>query len=131
MLPVRFSSPDEKRTGRKIKQFKMKESKVVHQDKIVIEIKMIGEQSDKFCPVIAREKIVYVNDEVVYKEWQSWPQFQHKENTSVALENLERQLSFRKQSQSAKNSRSNRGNFVNRVKMVWAKLLAKVVNFKT
>ena len=109
----------------------MKENKVVHQDKIVIEIRMIGEQSGKFCPITAREKVVYVNDELVYKEWQSWPQFHHKENTSVALENLERQLSFRYQSSGSKQGSNNGRNFTQCVKMVWAKFLLKVFNLKS
>lgn len=109
----------------------MKEKTIVHSERIVIQTNFYGEKKSKFSVVSGREKVVFVNDEIVFKEWQSWPQFQHKENTSVALENLEKQLSFRKQSQSSKDCRSNRGNFINRVKMVWAKLFAKIVNFKT
>ena len=109
----------------------MEKDTIVNTETTLIKVNYYGEPRGKFSIVKAREKIVFVNDEIVYKEWQSWPQFQHKENTSVALDNLEKQLSFRKQSQSSKNCRSNRRNFVNRIKMVWAKLFAKMVNFKT
>ena len=104
---------------------------IVHTEKIVIETNFYGEKKTKLSAVSAREKIVFVNDEVVYREWQKCPQFQNNGNTSVALNELEKQLSFRQQSKSAKQCRSDRRNFIQRVKFVWAKLLAKVVNFKT
>ena len=104
---------------------------IVHTEKIVIETKFYGEKKTIFSAVSAREKIVFVNGEVVYKEWQKGPHFQNNGNTSVALNELEKQLLFRQQSKSAKQSRSNRRNFIQRIKFVWCKLLAKIVNFKT
>ena len=102
-------------------------------EKTVIEVNFYGElQKDKdFKTVNSREKIVYVNGELIYKEWQSWPQFHHKESTSVALENLERQLSFRKHCSSGKQSSNDSRNFAQTVKMVWAKFLFKMFNFKS
>ena len=111
----------------------MKQQKPLFTDVTVIEVTYLGEPTIKLSGGIinSREKKVTVNGELIYTEWQTWPQFHHKENTSVALENLERQLSTRKQSQSTKKSSSNRRNFVDRFKFVWAKLFPKVVNLKT
>jgi hypothetical protein len=104
---------------------------IINTEKIVIETNFYSEKKTICSVISASEKIVFVNDEVVYKEWQKYPHFQNNGNTSVALNELEKQLLFRKQSKSAKQSRSYRRNFVQRVKLVWAKLLAKIVNFKT
>lgn len=103
---------------------------IVHTEKIVIETNFYGEKKTRFSAVSAREKVVFVNDEVVYKEWQTCPQFQKEGNTSVALQNFEEQLLLRQQSKSTKQSRSNGRNFVQRVKLVWSKLFFKIVNFK-
>ena len=50
---------------------------IVHTEKIVIETNFYGEKKTKLSAVSAREKIVFVNDEVVYREWQKCPQFQN------------------------------------------------------
>ena len=60
-------------------------------EKIVIVTNFYSEKKT-ICPAVsAREKIVFVNDEVVYREWQKCPQFQNNGNTSVALNELEKQ----------------------------------------
>ena len=104
---------------------------IVHTEKIVIETNFYGEKKPIFSVVSAREKIVFVNDEVVYKEWQKCPYFQINGNTSVALNELEKQLSFRYHGGGSKQSTNNRRNFAQRVKVVWAKFLLKVFNFKS
>ena len=109
----------------------MKKNTVVKTDEIIIKVDFIGEPIAKFSKIVAKEKSVFVNGELVFKEWQSWPQFQNIENTSVALENLEKQLSFRYHGGSSKQSSNNRRNFAQRVKVVWAKFLLKVFNFKS
>ena len=99
----------------------------------IITVNYYGEKpKDKSFKVVkSREKKVSVNGDLVYTEWQSWPQFHHKENTSVALENLESQLSLRNHSSSSKQSSDDSRNFAQTVKMVWAKFLFKMFNFKS
>ncbi len=98
---------------------------IVHTEKIVIVTNFYGEKKPIFSDVSAREKIVFVNDEVVYKEWQMCPQFQNNGNTSVALCELEKQLSFRQQGKSTEKCRSDRRNLIQRIKFVWRKLFPK------
>ena len=108
----------------------MKQETIVFTEKIVIQTNFYGEKKTRFSAVSAREKIVFVNDEVVYKEWQKFPQFQNNGNTSVALNELEKQLSFRQQSKSTKKCRNDRRNFIDCIKFVWAKLFSKNINLK-
>jgi hypothetical protein len=67
-----------------------------------LKLTFYGEKKARSSVVSAREKFVFVNDEVVYKEWQKCPHFQKNVNTSIALNELEKQLSFRQQSKSTK-----------------------------
>jgi len=109
----------------------MENLSICHSETIVVKVNYLGELKNKHSNIYAREKIVSVNDEIVYKEWEKCPHFLQTGNTSVALHEFEKQLSFRQQIKSAKQSRSNRRNFIQCVKIVWAKLLFKVFNFKT
>lgn len=124
MLAVRFVVHRQKN--------KIMKQQFLFADKTIIEVTYYGEsqRDGTFGTVKSREKKVSVNGELVYTEWQTWPQFHHKGNTSVALENLERQLSFRKHSSSGKQSANDSRNFTQTVKMVWAKFLFKMFNFK-
>ena len=103
---------------------------IVHTEKIIIETNFYGDKKTIFSTVSAREKIVFVNDEVVYREWQKCPQFKNNGNTSVALCELEKQLSFTQQGKSTEKCRSYRRNLIQRIKFVWRKLFPKKINFK-
>ncbi|TAD94502.1 MAG: hypothetical protein EAY75_00015 [Bacteroidetes bacterium] len=104
---------------------------VLHTQKVVIETKFYGLKKTALSAASAREKIVTVDDEVGYKEWQRYPQFQHTGKTGMALHEFEKQLSFRQQGKPTKKRSSNRRNFVERIKFVWRKLFFKAINFKT
>lgn len=109
----------------------MNQNEIVRTEKIVIKTNFYGEKKSIFSAVSAREKTVFVNDEVVYKEWQKCPQFQNNGGISVALNELEKLLSFRQHSQSSKKRLGNCRNFAQCIKLIWSKLLFKIVNFKT
>ena len=109
----------------------MKEQKELYTDKTVIEVTYFGQPNKLGGTINSREKKVSVNGELIYTEWQSWPQFHHKENTSVALENLERQLSFRQHTNCRQERTGNSGKLAKFFKIVWAKLFNKIINFKT
>lgn len=99
-------------------------------DKIVIEVNLFGETKNNYSKVLAREKVVTLNGEIVYKEWERWPQFYKSDKSSVLLDNFLKQVSFMQQSQPGENSSRNSRNFVSNLKFIWAKFLFKIVNFQ-
>ena len=70
----------------------MKENVIVNTDTIVIKVNYYGQKHEDYSTVESREKTVTVNDKVVYREWQTCPEFQSRGNTGVALQNLEERL---------------------------------------
>lgn len=81
--------------------------------------------------VTSRERIVTLNDKIIYRELQTWPQFQNDTQIGATLHDLEKQLSFGQQRQSTEKSRGNTRNFIQPIKFIWAKLFAKIINFKS
>lgn len=109
----------------------MSKQVIVHTNKIVIETNFYGEKKTTFSTVLGCEKIVFVNDEAVYKEWHKMPQYKSDGSIGVALNEFEKHFLFRKQSNTTKQSCGNRRNFIQRIKFVGSYLLFKIVNFKT
>lgn len=128
----------------------------VRTEKIVIEINYLTkEKKEVFSEITAREKIVFFNDQVVYKEyshltmdgykeqigailekleeqvsfWNQTAQF-NSVSTIKILEKLEEQLSFWKQSKTTKESRCNTRKFIESIKLIWRQLTFKIINFK-
>lgn len=99
---------------------------IVSTDKIVIEINLLGQLGSRFSTVTGRKKKVIVNDELIYEEYESYPQFSRTTKTAVLLNELERHLSFRQHTKSGEQGRSYGRNFVSRVKIILSKLLLRL-----
>jgi hypothetical protein len=89
-------------------------NQIINSQKIVIETNFYGEKKELMSPVTAIEKVVTIDDIVVYKQWQKSQL--HTANTKVsdALNELDNQLFFRQQCQTTKKSRCNKRNFIER-----------------
>ena len=108
----------------------MNDLSVIKNSHIVIDVSYLGENGN-FGAVKAVEKSITVNGSLVYKEWQSWPQYHHKANTSVVLNELEKQLSFKPDCNTSKQGIGDTRNFIKCFKVFWAKLLFKRINLES
>lgn len=102
----------------------------VRTEKIVIEINYLTkEKKEVFSEITAREKIVFFNDQIVYKEYSNLTMDGYKQQTGAILEKLEEQVSFWKQSKTTKESRCNTRKFIESIKLIWRQLTFKIINF--
>ena len=104
---------------------------LITKKEISISICVLGEKiSEHTRRIKAVEKIVSLNGEIIYKEFQKHPWSKLTKNTSVLIAELENHLLLREESQPGKKSQSNSRNFVQRTKLFWCQLLFKVFNFE-
>lgn len=95
---------------------------IISSQRIVIETNYYGEKKELMSPVTDIEKVVTIDDEVVYKQWQKSQFETENRKLTDALNELDNQLFFRQQCKSTKECRCNRRNFIQRIKIVWSKL---------
>lgn len=101
----------------------------VHTDKIEITVNMLGIKREYGGSVKARERIVMVNGDVVYKDWEAYPYFLRIKKTGNILDDFTRHVSLLEERKAGKDSSRDSGNLVSLLKLIRAKLLFKIINF--
>jgi len=103
-------------------------SELSHTQNINIKVNAYGTESGLATRIDKLETIVYLDHEEISHHLQSI--YSYNKSESQIDKFTKHILTLREQAKSTQNSRTNRGNFVYILKMVWFKFRAKVFNLK-